>query len=168
MTTISVCPSLPTVPTTTYFSLPNRIHRVLLHSPAHTVTVTTGMSPESYFLSFARLARRSALFWGHAVTSGISAFDAVALASDGVRARHVGGVDYFVSSWLFEDRVLGRLAQRNYSERWVGRYVDRFGGRHERWGRKRARAGQVISPSDVQVALVPLLLLFSAYVFPSL
>ncbi|CAN0505485.1 unnamed protein product, partial [Discosporangium mesarthrocarpum] len=33
------------------------------------------MDHTSYFLSFARLARRTALFWGHAVTSGISERD---------------------------------------------------------------------------------------------
>lgn len=132
MTAIYVCPSLRAVPSPKYLSLPDCIHRILFHPPLYTVAVITGMNPESYFLSFARLARRSALFWGHAVTSGISAFDAVALASDDISARHVGGVDYFVSSWLFEDRDRGRLAQRNYSERWVRRCVDRFRGRHER------------------------------------
>ncbi|CAN0092911.1 unnamed protein product, partial [Ectocarpus sp. 8 AP-2014] len=93
-----------------------------------------GMNFESYFLSFARLARRSAAFWGHAVTSGISAFDALSTlngdaddpgpateaqaASVGVAGDDaVGGVDYFVSSWLFEDVGLGRRAQRKYSER---------------------------------------------------
>ncbi|CAM9831484.1 unnamed protein product [Ectocarpus fasciculatus] len=92
------------------------------------------MNFESYFLSFARLARRSAAFWGHAVTSGISSFDALSTlngdaddpgptsraqaASAGVANDDaVGGVDYFVSSWLFEDVGLGRRAQRKYSER---------------------------------------------------
>lgn len=126
---------------------------------------TTGMNSESYFLSFARLARRSAVFWGHAVTSGVSAFDALSSRHDdndgddrddrrytteagrdsgrfgddsreagddlggtttgGDDRAHglagnldqVGGVDYFVSSWLFEDKRLGRRAQRKYSER---------------------------------------------------
>lgn len=116
-----------------------------------------GMNFEAYFLSFARLARRSVLFWGHAVTSGVSAFDALrtrngATHHAGDRAKEgegeggghvgsseigddlgdatsgraeddstypheVGGIDYFVSSWLFEDKGLGRLAQRKYSER---------------------------------------------------
>ena len=52
-----------------------------------------GMDPHSYFLAFARLARRSVLFWGHAVTSGIT------------RSLDGGGCigpDYFVSSSLFE------------------------------------------------------------------
>lgn len=91
-----------------------------------------GMNFESYFLSFARLARRSASFWGHAVTSGISAFEALSTLNGntddpgptaGAQAASVasddavGGIDYFVSSWLFEDVGLGRRAQRKYSER---------------------------------------------------
>lgn len=88
------------------------------------------MNAVSYFLSFARLARRSALFWGHAVTSGVSAFDAVSTLplsarvgvvgrppDSSVNDRSVGGVDYFVSSWLFEDNELKRSAQCKYSER---------------------------------------------------
>lgn len=106
------------------------------------------MNIESYFLSFARLARRSALFWGHAVTSGVTPFDGnrdlgyAARAEkdnsfagsrqigDGVshtagggagggisNPSEVGGIDYFISSWLFEDKMLGRSAQRKYSER---------------------------------------------------
>ena len=86
------------------------------------------MNFESYFLSFARLARRSAVFWGHAVTSGVSAFDGVSASNSddlgttgregrAVEPHEVGGIDYFVSSWLFEDNHLGRLAQRKYSER---------------------------------------------------
>lgn len=89
------------------------------------------MNFESYFLSFARLARRSAVFWGHAVTSGVSAFDGISASNSddlgaagsntgrAVEPHEVGGVDYFVSSWLFEDNNLGRLAQRKYSERSV-------------------------------------------------
>ena len=94
------------------------------------------MDLESYFLSFARLARRSAVFWGHAVTSGVSAFDGLSTSSSddpgtvgrterAVEPHEVGGVDYFVSSWLFEDRNLGRLAQRKYSER-SARYTKHF------------------------------------------
>lgn len=82
-----------------------------------------GMNFDTYFLAFSRLARRSVLFWGHAITSGISAFDAIA-ASRSADSRHrelnaaaSGGIDYFVSSWLFENQELGRLAQRKYSER---------------------------------------------------
>lgn len=88
------------------------------------------MNFESYFLSFARLARRTAVFWGHAVTSGVSAFDALStktvddLGIAGADVRNLnpheaGGIDYFVSSWLFEDKNLGRLAQRKYTERLV-------------------------------------------------
>ncbi len=124
------------------------------------------MNFDSYFLSFSRLARRSVLFWGHAVTSGVGAFDGLRLrnggdggggddvgsnmgqgedggglsgprelgdcldnatAGAGVGGHgatcppEIGGVDYFVSSWLFEDTSLGRRAQRKYSERWVNR-----------------------------------------------
>ncbi|CAN0254329.1 unnamed protein product, partial [Hapterophycus canaliculatus] len=69
-----------------------------------------GMNLESYFLSFARLARRSVAFWGHAVTSGVSAGDAISARDADL------GIDYFVSSWMFEDKTLGRVAQRKYSE----------------------------------------------------
>lgn len=113
------------------------------------------MNVEAYLLSFARLARRSVLFWGHAVTSGVSAFDALhsrhrgtgdlahptgegddgglagsgetgedlgdaearPMGGDSTYPYEAGGIDYFVSSWLFEDKTLGRLAQRKYSER---------------------------------------------------
>ena len=34
-----------------------------------------GMNSMAYFLLFARLCRRTAIFWGHAVTSGVSQFD---------------------------------------------------------------------------------------------
>uniref|UniRef100_K3WET7 Uncharacterized protein n=1 Tax=Globisporangium ultimum (strain ATCC 200006 / CBS 805.95 / DAOM BR144) TaxID=431595 RepID=K3WET7_GLOUD len=44
-----------------------------------------GMDLQTYFLAFSRLALRTAMFWGHAVTSGIDT------------------VDYFVSSKLFYD-----------------------------------------------------------------
>lgn len=43
-----------------------------------------GMDLPTYFLAFSRLALRTAVFWGHAVTSGIDA------------------VDYFISSSLFQ------------------------------------------------------------------
>lgn len=95
-------------------------------------TNDSGMDIGSYFLSFARLARRSALFWGHAVTSGISTFDGISKNAGRFTHRsggspihgsswETGGVDYFVSSWLFEDQDEGRLAQRKYSERCVSR-----------------------------------------------
>lgn len=127
--------------------LPHCVRTAVLHPK--------GMNFEAYFLSFARLARRSVLFWGHAVTSGVSAFDTLLSRNGGTRdlahrtgeggggdfvgsseigedlgdatpgraggaapdPHRVGGIDYFVSSWLFEDRGLGRLAQRKYSER---------------------------------------------------
>ena len=83
----------------------------------------------NYFLAFGRLARRTAVFWGHAATSGITRFDA--WASNGAReaaglSAHSdgqiegegsgsgGGPDYFVSSELFEAPFGG---QRRYSER---------------------------------------------------
>lgn len=79
-----------------------------------------GMNLESYFLSFARLARRTALFWGHAVTSGVATFDGISTGEEMVaNSTETGGVDYFVSSWLFEDQEAGRLAQRKYTERCV-------------------------------------------------
>lgn len=60
-----------------------------------------GMNSITYFLAFSRLARRSALFWGHAVTSGISPQDCFQLTNE----IDCGGIDYFVSSDLFEDDV---------------------------------------------------------------
>jgi predicted O-linked N-acetylglucosamine transferase (SPINDLY family) len=59
-----------------------------------------GMDALTYFLAFGQLARRSALFWGHAVTSGIPSA--------------LGGPDYFISSPLFEPQDLG--SQARYSE----------------------------------------------------
>ncbi|CAM9523822.1 unnamed protein product [Chrysoparadoxa australica] len=70
-----------------------------------------GMDHPTYFLAFARLARRTAAFWGHACTSGISPVDAMAQA--GVSELEAGGLDYFVSSDLFE----GDNAQAKYTER---------------------------------------------------
>ena len=67
-----------------------------------------GMNSMSYFLLFARLARRQVLFWGHAVTSGVSQFD-----TD--HTPGVGGGDYFVSSTLFEPRDEMR-GQDDYAE----------------------------------------------------
>ena len=43
-----------------------------------------GMGLDTYLLSFARLAKRQVMYWGHGITSGI------------------GNVDYFLSSRLFE------------------------------------------------------------------
>ena len=56
-----------------------------------------GMDRQNYFLAFSRLAHRSALFWGHAVTSGITRMDVPNSGGGGG-----GGIDYFVSSELFE------------------------------------------------------------------
>ena len=83
-----------------------------------------GMDSMTYFLAFSRFARRSVLFWGHAVTSGI-VDDTITVASNGgvnvtrVRNLRAGGPDYFVSSVLFEDTHKGgrQCAQLRYSER---------------------------------------------------
>lgn len=73
-----------------------------------------GMDGAAYFLPFSRLAKRTVLFWGHAVTSGISNFDAQ--AAIGINTPHVlGGIDYFVSSNMFERDASS--AQQRYSER---------------------------------------------------
>jgi hypothetical protein len=85
-----------------------------------------GMDIASYFIAFTRLARRSVVFWGHAVTSGIvdDSYEASATGSSVRVAKsdaHRAGPDYFVSSVLFEDaRAGGRAcAQMKYSERLV-------------------------------------------------
>ena len=54
-----------------------------------------GMAHSAYFLSFSKLAHRTALFWGHGITSGNNK------------------VDYFISSSLFETPY----AQSHYVER---------------------------------------------------
>ena len=64
------------------------------------------MNSMAYFLLFSRLSRRTAIFWGHAVTSGVSQFDTVP-------DEATGGGDYFVSSTLFEPKDGG---QDDYSE----------------------------------------------------
>ncbi|CAM9343582.1 unnamed protein product, partial [Choristocarpus tenellus] len=85
-----------------------------------------GMDHTTYFLSFARLARRTVLFWGHAVTSGVSSVDALIGKKDSQATKDIGdqegagnphavsgketagGLDYFVSSRLFENlRIVG-------------------------------------------------------------
>ena len=48
------------------------------------------MNSMAYFLLFSRLSRRTAIFWGHAVTSGVSQFD-----TDSTEGT--GGGDYFIS-----------------------------------------------------------------------
>jgi tetratricopeptide (TPR) repeat protein len=102
-----------------------------------------GMDATTYFLSFARLARRSVVFWGHAVTSGINTrvFDrmnddaSIDDSSINICAQYPelcnrhphdrgtdksstdddSGPDYFISSVLFESQ--GIYAQLEYSER---------------------------------------------------
>jgi len=65
-----------------------------------------GMDSMGYFLPFSRLARRTAVFWGHALTSGIANRDGIEFG--GVKnPREVGGIDYFVSSKLFERETSG-------------------------------------------------------------
>ena len=64
------------------------------------------MNSMAYFLLFSRLSRRTAIFWGHAVTSGVSQFD-----TDSTEGT--GGGDYFVSSTLFEPKDGG---QDDYAE----------------------------------------------------
>lgn len=85
-----------------------------------------GMDAMSYFLAFSRFARRSILFWGHAVTSGIVDDVMMTTPQSGVNVSRVqnlraGGPDYFVSSILFEDTQKGgrQCAQLRYSERLV-------------------------------------------------
>lgn len=82
-----------------------------------------GMNTATYFLAFARLAHRSILFWGHAVTSGISVADCVDMSQDhdirspsGQADKVCGGIDYFVSSELFENASSPSLGQDDYSE----------------------------------------------------
>lgn len=79
-----------------------------------------GMGDITYFLSFSRLASKSILFWGHAVTSGITVF------SEDEGKEHIGGPDYFVSSVLFEKQYNEKCSssfchldnpQLQYSER---------------------------------------------------
>ena len=81
-----------------------------------------GMDDLTYFLAFGRVARRSVVFWGHAVSSGISSFAPDEVSASGL--KHVGGPDYFVSSELFEtplSDVAGPASplnpQQQYSER---------------------------------------------------
>lgn len=87
-----------------------------------------GMDSATYFLAFSRFAHRSIVFWGHAVTSGISDNNRppVRLRSNIANASRMnsawaGGPDYFVSSVLFEDTRNGgrRCAQLRYVERLV-------------------------------------------------
>ena len=92
------------------------------------VVVMVGMDLDTYFLSFSRLARRSIVFWGHAVTSGVSGYQHTEVddndgtgtgGSGGTSGGNLygervdltgeldwerGGPDYFVSSVLFESK----------------------------------------------------------------
>ena len=86
------------------------------------MVVVVGMDLDTYFLSFSRLARRSIVFWGHAVTSGVSGYqhtevgdnDGHGSAGGNLYGERVnltgefdwerGGPDYFVSSVLFESK----------------------------------------------------------------
>lgn len=86
-----------------------------------------GMDTTTYFLSFGRLARRSLVFWGHAVTSGVQGANTAATRMRTNSGEHQkgwehrspgphpsredtqggddatrGGPDYFISSVLFE------------------------------------------------------------------
>ena len=82
-----------------------------------------GMHSNTYFLAFSRLARRTVQFWGHASTSGISPVSLVLPDETEETEEKVagtdpctsGGVDYFISSSLFEDAD----AQLKYSERLI-------------------------------------------------
>lgn len=87
-----------------------------------------GMESTSYFLAFSRLARRSVVFWGHAVTSGIvddfatfSAHRGINISLSTFRRFFAGGPDYFVSSVLFEDSRNGgrHCSQLRYVERLI-------------------------------------------------
>lgn len=91
------------------------------------------MDGATYFLSFARLAKRSVVFWGHAMTSGVVDWAAIShmarlnsqknadadsghLSSTLMSPWYRGGPDYFVSSELFESHP---YPQNRYSERLI-------------------------------------------------
>jgi hypothetical protein len=90
-----------------------------------------GMDGASYFLAHSRLAKRSVVFWGHAITSGVVDWAAIrhtARQNNDMREGkspvdssslllspwYRGGPDYFVSSELFESHP---YPQNRYSER---------------------------------------------------
>ncbi|GMI07997.1 hypothetical protein TrVE_jg13318 [Triparma verrucosa] len=74
-----------------------------------------GMDTMGYYLPFSRLAKRTALFWGHALSSGIANHDG--RVATGLDAEQVGGVDYFVTSTMFEaEGERARSPQDRYSE----------------------------------------------------
>ena len=65
------------------------------------------MNSMAYFLLFSRLSRRTAIFWGHAVTSGVSQFDTL---SD----EATGGGDYFIShQHCLSQKMVARTTMRN-------------------------------------------------------
>lgn len=77
-----------------------------------------GMSEDSYYLSFYNIACKTVVFWGHAITSGITGVH-LSLDSSGTSESDndmLVGPDYYVSSVLFEHNN-GRFAQYEYSER---------------------------------------------------
>ncbi len=97
-----------------------------------------GMDSYTYFTAFSRLAQKSIVFWGHAVTSGIidryyfqnfdnktsdatSDFKSIYHDPQSALDHKRGGPDYFVSSVLFEDTRIGGLmySQAKYSERLI-------------------------------------------------
>ena len=65
-----------------------------------------GMVHDTYFLAHSRLALRTLVFWGHAITSGIIDFDHFvdknSTRSIAEKIDQRGGPDYFISSVLFE------------------------------------------------------------------
>jgi tetratricopeptide (TPR) repeat protein len=66
-----------------------------------------GMDHMSYMLAFARLAHRSVVFWGHALSSGITSAENLDVYNISGLTTHDdedrrGGPDYFISSVLFE------------------------------------------------------------------
>jgi hypothetical protein len=79
-----------------------------------------GMSLSTYLLAFSRLATKSLVFWGHAITSGIIDFS-VRSETDADKDRDTrGGPDYFISSVLFESHLVSPLQQQQrYSERLI-------------------------------------------------
>ena len=99
------------------FELPNDINssREVIASQELDVLVygEVGMESIGYFLPFSRLARRTAVFWGHALTSGISNYDGVELTMRD--PSEVGGIDYFVTSRMFERTSTGP-PQHRYTE----------------------------------------------------
>lgn len=93
-----------------------------------------GMDLDTYFLGFNRLAKKSVVFWGHAITSGILDYSNLEkilslnnnTKEDNNRVSKLissydrGGPDYFVSSVLFENKFLSlNQQQQRYTERLI-------------------------------------------------